>query len=502
MIALGAIVALAAAAAVSPAPSPSPPPAPRAETTKGTDGTVVELRLDGPLLGTAFVRRGDRRWLLLLSGPAEDEKPERSCAVEADAAPAPRRKARLHLWDPAQPADLVTLGGELPEGMLEAADLDGDGTDEAIVYGEAGIEELAVDLQAKTVLAKTIVTGRYTPAERLDPDDRALRAISLGLLSTFRRGEGGALRPTGEVELPVRVAPSATQVRVSTRSVEALGKLGDGRPRFATPAEPVGVERLRTIVLDPDGPPDARTYEAWARFPSRERALEHALVRLDGEPALVVLTTTADKLSLFGEKRLRVFRLEPDRTRMGAAPKIALETGINLWQPATPTVLDLDGDGREDLVLAYWKGLKDSIAALEVHRRAPDGSLGGGATTDFDVEDGDRGFIDFGHDLDGDGRPDLAVLGGGALLIYPGSPREKAIDRAVGKTPSRRIPLPGDLAHGASQTMSFGPEGLSVDRARGSGVPRFLDLDGDGRVEAMFTGETGPGGRVVIVRFR
>ena len=496
-------VVLWAAAAATPAPSPSPDPVPRAEVAKGEDGTVVDLRLDGPLLGTSFVRRGEKRWLLLLSGREDDVKPERACGVEAVAAAAVPPRGHLHVWDPARPGELTPLSGEIPEGMLEAADLDGDGTDETIVYGDEGIEELTLDLEAKTVAAKRIVAGRYTPAERLDPGDHALRAISLGVLSTFRRGEGGAVRPTGEVELPVRVAPSATHVRVSTRSVEALGRTGDGRTRFATSAEPVGVERLRTIVLDPDGPPDARTYEAWARFPSRERALEHALVRWDGEPALVVLTTTAEKLSLFGEKRLRLFRLEPDRTRMGVAPKIALETGINLWQPVTPVVIDLDGDGRDDLVLAYWKGLKDSIAALEVHHRGSDGSLGSAATTDFEVADGDRGFLDFGHDLDGDARPDLALRSGGTFLVYPGSPRDKAIDRAVGKTPSRRIPLPGDLAHGSSQTMSFGPEGLSVDRARGgSGVPRFLDLDGDGRAEAILTGETEAGGRIVIVLFR
>src|SRR4029453_8834912 len=94
---------------------------------------------------------------------------------------------------------------------------------------------------------------------------------------------------------------------------------------------------------------------------------------LDGPPALVIATTSAEKLSLFGEKGLRVYPLSTDRTRAGGAPSLAATTGINLWQQAIISAEDLDGDGHDDLALAYWKGLKDSIAALEIYPGGPKG---------------------------------------------------------------------------------------------------------------------------------
>ncbi|HJQ75331.1 MAG TPA: VCBS repeat-containing protein, partial [Gaiellaceae bacterium] len=436
---IGALILAAAAAATAP---PAAPPAPKAEVVKLDDGTRFDLAVDGPLLDWSVVRRGGRSLLLLLAGPADKKKESSTCSVEAIPAPAPRNDARLFAWDPSKPDALVPLEGALAEGMLDAVDLDGDGNDEVLLFAEAGIAELALDVEAKTATARTLAQGRYVPVERGASKTGIVRAVGLGALTTFRRTPEGALRPASEVELPVRVSPSPSRVRVRTRGVDAIGATADGRARFATAPEPIGVERLRTIVLDPDGPPDARSFEAWARFPSRERAMEHDLLRLDGRPVLVVLTTTADKLSLFGEKKLRVFPLEPDRTRMGVAPALALETGINLWQTASPTFTDLDGDGREDLVLAYWKGLSDTISALEVHKRNADGSLSSGSTFDFDVADGDRGFLDFGHDLDGDGRPDLVLRAAGALAVYPGAPKAQAIGKPVAKAPSRRVTLP------------------------------------------------------------
>jgi hypothetical protein len=486
------VIALLLAAAAANAPAPSPTPTPRAEVHELGDGTRIDVSVDGPLLDWSVLKRGDRTLLLLLAGPVKKKEEKRACGVEPAVEPEPKKDGRLFAWDPSKPDALVALAGTLPEGQLEIFE------DGVVLFGEAAIEEVTIDLDAKTAKTRTLVSGRYVPVERAEGDAGALRVIGLGAMTTFRRAADGALKPVTEVELPVKVAPSPSRVRVSTRSVDAIGPA-----RFAVAPEPIGVERLRTIVLDPDAAPDARSFEAWARFPSRERALEHTIVKMDGRPVLVVLTTTADKLSLFGEKRLRIFPLEPDRTRMGVAPVFALETGINLWQAASPTVLDLDGDGREDLVLAYWKGLKDSIAALEVHKRAADGSLGSGSTLDFDVPEGDRAFVDFGHDLDGDGRPDLALRSEGALLVYPGSPKDKAIDRPVAKAPSRRVALPDDLAHGTGMELEFGPEGMSVDRVRKDpGTPSFLDLDGDGRVEAIFAGGAGATGRVVIVRFR
>lgn len=499
MIALLASAWLAAA----PVAGEAPPPA-GAQRHTLDDGTRVDLHLDGPLLGWSVVRGAEgRRRLHVLVGRSKETVPDKTCAVAPAAPAAARRDARLFTWDPARPEVLSRVGESLPEGPLDAVDLDGDGLDELVVFGDDGIAELAVEPGIGTTVARTIVPGRFAPVFDEDAQDAGLRAVSLGALTTFGRDSEGEVRPTGEVELPILVDRRATGVRVATRGVRPAGRLADGRMRLAGGLERHGVERVRLMLIDPDGPADARVVEAWGRFPSRERALEHAVVPLDGKLVLVVLTTDADKLSLFGEKGLRIFPLQADRTRAGMAPILAVETGINLWQGSVPTVLDLNADGREDLVLAYWKGLKDSIAALEVRRRQPDGSFAAAKTLDFDVPEGDRGMIAFGRDLDGDGRPDLALRAGGDLVVYPGEEPDRAVDRPVAKAASRRIPLPGEVPQARGQTMSFGSAGLSVEPEAGDpGWPVFIDLDGDGRVEAIFAGGSGSTGRVVVVRFR
>ena len=494
-------VALAAAAAVT---ADKPTATPRAEVVKLEDGTRTDLTVDGPVLDWGVVRRGDRRIVMAYVGPPPPAKAPTACGVES-AAPSPaKHEARLFAWDMQRAATLSLVGSALPQGLFRVVDVDGDGADEIVVFGEDGIDELVVDLDAATTAVRRLIAGRFAPVESDGSPDRDLRAVSIGAVTTYRRAEEGALRPASEVELPIVVYRRSDGVHVRTASFRPLGRSADGRLRFVTGMERLpDLRRVRTLVLDPDGPADTRTIEAWGRFPSRERALEHEVVLLDGAPVLIVLTTPGDKLSLFGEKLLHIFPLQADRTRNGVAPLFTSETGINLWQGAASHILDLDGDGRDDLVFVYWKGLKDTIAALEVRRRADDGSFEKPKTFDFDVEKGDRGSTFYGRDLDGDGRPDLALHAGGAFQVFPGSPPDRAIDRPVAKVPSRRIPLPDDLSTTFSESMSFGPQGLSVDRVvTDFRFPRFIDLDGDGRVEGIFAGGTAQAGRLAIIRFR
>jgi len=155
--------------------------------------------------------------------------------------------------------------------------------------------------------------------------------------------------------------------------------------------------------------------------------------------------------------------------------------------------------------LGYWKGLTHDIAALETRRGLPDGSFGKAHTFEVEVEDGDRGFLDFGHDLDGDGHPDLVLLGGGALRIYPGRPPAEAATKPVASKPSRVIPLSAEMPGAAGAWLAFRASDSSLAFGRGGhgpGDPRFVDFDGDGRPEILFIGGGTGGVRASVVLVR
>jgi hypothetical protein len=330
-----------------------------------------------------------------------------------------------------------------------------------------------------------------------------LRVALLGAFRTYRRGREGATTVASELAIPEFVKPGAERVRVESPAVHPIGRSSAGRILFATEPEPLGTRRLRTLLLDPDGPSGTRIVESWSLFPEPERVVDSALAMLHGSPVLIVTTTSAEKLSLLAEKALRVYPLGGDRTRAGDEPIFAATTGINLWQQAHPAVVDLDRDGRDDLALAYWKGLKNSIAAIEVYRGGVDHGFAKPRSMSFDVENGEKGFLEFGADADGDGRPDLILLANRELLVFPGTAPERAAERPVETRPSRRIPLMPDLPNAQGLSFSMGTDGFELHRSAGGlGTPHLIDLDGDGRPEAVFAGDRENAGRVSVVFVR
>ena len=139
------------------------------------------------------------------------------------------------------------------------------------------------------------------------------------------------------------------------------------------------------------------------------------------QTALAAANRRADKLSFLGEKLLRVYFPEPDRTRRGRPPVFAVESRINLWQRAEFMSLEVTGDDLRDLIVGYWKGLKKDRVVLDVYARTEDGGFEESPrTTALDIKKGDRGFIGYGHDLTGDGLFDLVVVSQKNVLIFPG----------------------------------------------------------------------------------
>ena len=509
-----AVIAAGLLASAKPkAPAPPPPPAAsEVKVERGTDGWRADLTLDRPLLGWAVSRgRDGHRLMFVLTGPKPESK--ESMAAEACGVKKPveggGHQAQLFRWRFDAPDRLDPLGSGLPEGSLEAVDLDGDGGDDLVLQRDGELDKIAFasdgtptieSLVPDKVLAPS-VGGPRIAWDAASAGDTGLRVSLLGGFRTYGRGPDGALGLRSEIGLPVRVDAGPELFRVRSPAVHAVGRAASGRMVFATEPEPLGKRRLRTLLLDPDGPAETRVIESWALFPEPERVVDREFAVLRGSPVLILTTTSADQLSLLGEKALRIYPLGGDRTRAGDAPMFAATTNINLWQQARPTIIDLDQDGREDLVLAYWKGLKNAIVALEIYRGMDNGTFGKSRSMSFEVDDGKRGDLEFGADVDGDGRPDMILRAGSNLLVFPGTPAARAIDKPVETRASRTIPLGGELPDGGQTELTLGAEGFAVSRRWGGvGTPHLLDLDNDGRPEVVFAGnaESG-GGRVTIV---
>jgi hypothetical protein len=519
LAAIAIVVAMCAVprAFAKPKPKATPPAnpplaGPEVAVAHLADGWRADIALDGPLLGWALPRtHGGGRELLILVGPrpkAADENRPAPCGVRENA-PGSDRAARLFRWRWESPERLDAMGSGLPEGGLESADLEGDGSDELLLL-RAGTIDLLASSPGGTAEARSIVEddelGTSLSGPRMAWDapaaqDSALRVTLLGAFRTYRRTSEGRTAIASELAIPERVNAGPERVRVVSPPVRPVGRSTSGRMVFATEPEAFGRRRLHTLLLDPDGPIGTQSIESWALFPTPERVVDSAFVMLNRAPVLLVTTTSADKLSLLGEKALRLYPLAGDRTRAGDAPLFAATTGLNLWQEANPAVVDLDQDGRDDLVLAYWKGLKNAIAAMEIYRGTGSG-FEKPRSISFDVTEGERGFIEFGPDVDGDGRPDLVLLANRELLVFPGVAPARAVDKAIATQPTRRIALP-ELPTANRTELSAGVEGFHVQRvAGGLGTPHLLDLDGDGRPEAVFAGDGAAGGRIVVIFVR
>lgn len=518
---LAIVVALYAAAPAIAKPKPKKrPPAPVPTATAHVavatlaDGWRADLTLDGPLLGWALPRdRDGHRALLLLVGPKKDAESSgaaAACTVR-DTTDEPARNARLYRWRSESPDKIEPMGSGLTGGALDAADVDGDGAEELVLHHDGGIDLVTLSSEGHAVtralvedpLLSATCCGPRLAWDAAAARDSALRVALLGAFRTYGPGREGGVTITSEFETPTRVNAASERMYLQSPAVRPIGRTKAGRMVFATDPEPLGRRRLRTLLLDPDGPAETHVVESWALFPEPEHVVDSAFAMLHGSPVLIVTTTSADKLSLLGEKALRIYPLSGDRTRAGDAPLFAATTRINLWQQANPAIVDLDHDGRDDLVLAYWKGLQNSIAALEVYKGGAASGFAKPRSMSFDIDDGEKAFMEFGPDMDGDGRPDLILFAKRELLIFPGSAPDVAVGKPVASRASRRIPLAADLPRPRGRSMSMGLDGFQISRSSGGlGAPHFADLDGDGRPEAVFAGDGASGGRASVVFFR
>lgn len=491
------------------------------ETPQGV--TSVAATVAGKILALSTPRApgGARELVLLVAPPAppaptkQPDDPAPSPAVPCDTLPAtaagsaaPRRLVRLDLTGA---GSLTTLREDLPGDArnLVAADLDGDGVDELLLLGATGVGALRDDGSRRFAGApRSIVESPQGELEALlpgvlragDANPALVSIAALGSLRTYGGDADGAFALRSTVDLPLLAKRESHGLELSSPTVQKLDA-GAGVDLLVVDPEPRGSERLRSFVIRLGAVEQERRQEAWLKLPGAERVLETSFLVLDGRPALVVTTMPAAKLSFFGEKLLRVFFLEGDRTRAGKAPLVALQTNANLWQALRVVAIDVSGDGKQDLVLGYWKGLKDDTLVLDAYLRRPDGTFERNPrSTQFDVENANRAILLYGNELDGRGLADLVLLAGGKLTLYPGGDPGSQGRKLVAAKPSWSVPVRGTVKEGREMSISLGSDDAAIrELDQPSLQPIVVDIDGDGQMEIVVTGDGGVPGHVLAI---
>jgi hypothetical protein len=472
---------------------------------------LTDARLSGRIHGFALPRRGgEERELLLLVAPEPAAGKEPSPDAEEDSERRPRRLLRLDLEAGAVEPLREDLAGVR---RIDSIDLEGDGPEETLLVGREGFRLLRPGTDGRwsggpAILLQGEDLGQVDPAiprllhvSGLRAVDPYLLGVPGALLAYGPGPEGGFVR-LAEVPLPQRPEWRSDHLRLRTPPAVSLGRGEEGDLVLATQVEAASPERLRTLLLDLEAPAGARSTECWMALPAPEDLLGSHLFLLDGRPAAAVTSTPASKLGLFDEKKLRVYLLGADRTRTGREPVFAIETRVNLWQAVRIQARDLNGDGRQDLLLGYWKGLRNDRVVLDAYLANEEGSFRRSpGTTAFDMKGGDRSVLLYGRDLTGDGRPDLLLRSERGITVHPGSDPGGKGQRLVEEKPMWTLPLPEGIP-GGSASSSFGTGGIRSWTSSRIWGPYLVDLDGDGREEVLMLWNDGEPrrGRVLVLR--
>lgn len=468
------------------------------------DGTRWVRELDGAVVAHASTRDAAGRetlWLLLRAAIEPDEEESVGLeSFEACGGPAAEPLRLVALTHDGERLELTTRVESWPATLraLETLPLP-DGSSTLVAYDGEAIWRLGSEGPIRTLELPDLVAWITALGGDDAANGRYVVSDADGLIEL--RLDGDALQVARRISLPKSISTFGGRTLWSTGTAmsELLPAANQRHLLYGWPHSSddrrYAIER---VTLPARGEPVVE--RCWIRTPDPEDVMQQQLLRIDGREIVALLTTRSDKVALLGEKRLRLYQPGPDRTRSGRDPLVALETRANLWQSARLYVSDVDGDGDDDLTLAYWKGRRKRKAVLDTYL-----GVGGARLASRPVESEiplgaeDPSTLSFAEDWNGDGHNDWIWLADGAVELHLG--REDP--RAKQRVETRALSVPIDTAgHRQSWSVSIGggPPQAGLDAARR--LPP-LDLDGDGSLEWLYAfGDAESGrSRLTVVRF-
>jgi hypothetical protein len=397
------------------------PETPRVERLAGVER--VESSLGGALV--AALAPGPGGDLYVLVRPEEDpDGPRRLLRITGGEAP------RLEVF-------AESLGGWTK--ALAALDL---GRGPELVA--AGLGRLAAlgPLASPTGAERTLLEHPGFDLRSLHPSRlrlgiaRDVVAAEVGALRVWRPDAAAGLELAADVGLPFTVERRSAGLRLAGPPVVELAPDSAGRRRFAVGPEVRGASRLRVLRIAETADAGWTTTELWAALPAPETVEESWIADGDDGPVLVVRSQGALALNAFENQLWRLFRLGPDRTRAGRSPALAVSVDSKRWHDNQALVADADGDGRVDLLLARPEGMTGGDLVVERYAGLGEGRFDRRSRR-TDLDDAPPRFA-WLADVDGSGRPGLATLVGGELVVWR-TAREGR--RALERQALLRVPL-------------------------------------------------------------
>ncbi len=452
-------------------------------------GKVLVAELPGPVVSALVAGQAEGKGgVFLLVRPDGEVDGERS----------------LYFLDPRGDGKLTLLRGGLPGGAkaLEVLALEAGGEPELVLGTLGQLFSLGPlnAIAAEGPLAKRIDHPGFdlrslSPSPlRVAGMGREIAVAEPGFLRLYRPDGEGGVSVAARLALPLSARREPMGLAVTSPPVHRLAGIAGGPDVYASGPVRHGDRRVSSVLLDVG---TGERLEAWGRLPGAEKVEQSWYLRIDGRPCLVVTSQTADELNLLEKKRLRVFPLAADRTRAGKLPLAQLVTSITRWFDMSAEVADLDGDGKQDLLVAGPDGLQGDDLSVWAYPGLGGGRFGVQARK-TQIQDAPQRWKLVG-DLSEDGAADLVAVREGALEVWPTSPKGKPLARQ----PSFRLELPAVARAERSVSVGAGEEGTETRRDQRGGWDDLtaVDLDADGRLEILVLAtDLGGRGRLVIAR--